>query len=49
MAPVYERGQVGGEWVEGPALVVDYGSTTLTPAGWRMRRDGTGMLVVERS
>jgi N-methylhydantoinase A len=48
MAPVYRRGQVGRGWVKGPALVVDYGSTTLIPAGWRMKRDGTGMLVVER-
>ncbi len=46
---VYGRGQVGGSWMKGPALVVDYGSTTLVPPGWRMKRDGAGTLVLERA
>jgi N-methylhydantoinase A len=46
---VYERGQVGRAWISGPALVVDYGSTTLIPPGWRMKRDGAGTLVLERA
>lgn len=46
--PVYNRAQLSQEPVSGPALVVDYGSTTLIPPGWNVRRDPTGMLVVER-
>lgn len=45
--PVYERGQVGRFWTRGPALVLDYGSTTLIPPGWRMKRDTAGTLVLE--
>ncbi len=45
---VYRRDQVGRAWVAGPALVTDYGSTTLIPPGWRMRRDEAGSLRIER-
>jgi N-methylhydantoinase A len=46
-APVYTRDQIGPRWAAGPALVIDYGSTTLIPRGWRMKRAGAGTLVVE--
>ncbi|MGJ5814751.1 hydantoinase/oxoprolinase family protein [Paludibaculum fermentans] len=46
--PVYGRAQLSAEPAAGPALVIDYGSTTLIPPGWNVRRDPTGMLVVER-
>lgn len=39
------REEVSARAVAGPALVVDYGSTTLVPAGWRYRCDGAGNLV----
>ena len=32
--PVYRRDQLPGVKLRGPALVVDYGSTTLVPPGW---------------
>ncbi|WP_321473823.1 hydantoinase/oxoprolinase family protein [uncultured Paludibaculum sp.] len=47
--PVYQRAQVGDAPLAGPALILDYGSTTLIPPRWQVRRDPTGMLVVERS
>jgi len=43
---VYRRQDVGRSWTAGPALVVDYGSTTLVPPAWRMRRDACGTLVI---
>ncbi len=43
--PVYRRAQVGRAWISGPALVLDYGSTTLVPPAWRMKRDPAGTLV----
>jgi N-methylhydantoinase A len=46
--PVLERAQVPAEGMAGPALVLDYGSTTLIPRGWRMKRDATDMLVIDR-
>ncbi|MBI3207905.1 MAG: hydantoinase/oxoprolinase family protein [Candidatus Solibacter usitatus] len=33
--------------ISGPALVIDYGSTTLAPAGWSMRRGVSGTLILE--
>jgi N-methylhydantoinase A len=32
----------------GPALLAEYGSTTLIPAGWRYHRDGVGNIVIQR-
>jgi N-methylhydantoinase A len=32
----------------GPALIPDYGSTTLVPRGWNFRRDRAGNLVLRR-
>jgi len=43
MLPVFTREQVRRE--QGPALVVDYGATTLIPAGWRFTVDGPGNLI----
>lgn len=47
--PVYTRAQLTVVPVAGPALVADYGATTLIPPRWTVRRDPTGMLVVERT
>lgn len=46
--PVWRRGQIPARGAKGPALVADYGSTTLVPAGWRMKLHGSGTLVLER-
>jgi N-methylhydantoinase A len=46
--PVFERDRLRpGEQALGPALVVEYGSTTLVPRGWRFAVDRFGCLVVE--
>ena len=45
MIPAFSREQVGARALRGPALVVDYGATTLVPAGWRFRVDSAGNLV----
>ena len=48
---------VGGRWREidtasregpGPALIMDYGSTTLVPEGWSMRQDLNGNVILTR-
>jgi N-methylhydantoinase A len=45
---------IDGRWREvgpsrrGPALIVDYGSTTLVPAGWSIKEDGAGSLILRR-
>ncbi|MCX7605634.1 MAG: hydantoinase/oxoprolinase family protein [Bryobacteraceae bacterium] len=44
--PVLARGQVSSRWADGPALVVDAGSTTLIPPGWRFRLDEAGAVVI---
>jgi N-methylhydantoinase A/oxoprolinase/acetone carboxylase beta subunit len=44
--PVFSRAQLGVGQLNGPALVVDYGSTTLVPAGWRFALDKINTLVV---
>jgi N-methylhydantoinase A len=46
--PVMVREDVGSRAVTGPALVLDYGSTTVVGAGWTYRRDRVGSLVIER-
>jgi N-methylhydantoinase A len=43
-APLYPRSSVGSRPRPGPALVVDYGSTTLIPPGWRFAVDRSGNL-----
>jgi N-methylhydantoinase A len=45
---VWQRAQLPGARSSGPALVADYGATTLIPAGWRFHQDGAGNLVIER-
>jgi N-methylhydantoinase A len=46
---------IDGKWREvgpssrGPALIADYGSTTLVPAGWSIRQDTAGSLILETS
>ncbi len=35
--------------LRGPALITDYGSTTLIPAGWSIRRDVRGSLILRRT
>jgi N-methylhydantoinase A/oxoprolinase/acetone carboxylase beta subunit len=47
-ASVWTREQLGSSPQRGPALVRDYGSTTLIPAGWRFHVDAPGNLIVER-
>jgi N-methylhydantoinase A len=46
--PVFYRGQVGTEEQDGPALVLDYGATSLVPRGWTFRRDSADNLVLHR-
>ncbi|MBM3812788.1 MAG: hydantoinase/oxoprolinase family protein [Acidimicrobiia bacterium] len=42
--PVFHRNQIGRAAKQGPALILDYGSTTLVPSNWRFRLDRTGNL-----
>jgi len=44
--PVWNREQLSNTPRQGPALVLDYGSTTLVPPGWRLQVDGTGNLLL---
>jgi len=46
--PVFEREQGPRRGAKGPALVVDYGATTLIPAGWKFTVDRAGNLVASR-
>jgi N-methylhydantoinase A len=46
--PVFRREDVGRRASRGPALVLDYGSTTLVTSGWRFHRDSGGTLVIQR-
>lgn len=46
-APVYRRERTPHRWSEGPALVLDYGATTLVPPGWQFRLDEVGNLILE--
>jgi len=48
-APVFQRGELSGKARNGPALIVDYGSTTLIPGGWRFILDKAGNLVARRA
>jgi len=42
--PVYPRSTLTASTRRGPALVVDYGATTLIPPGWRLSVDRVGSL-----
>lgn len=44
--PALPRAQVGSRPVAGPALILDYGSTTLVPPGWWYRNDRSGNLII---
>jgi N-methylhydantoinase A len=46
--PAWERSQLPARRMGGPALVLDYGSTTLIPAGWSFRTDESGTLRIGR-
>jgi N-methylhydantoinase A len=47
--PVWRREQVGARARKGPALVLDYGSTTLVLPGWTFHTDRVGNLVLRRA
>jgi N-methylhydantoinase A len=48
-APIYDRDLLlAGNCFSGPALVVEYSSTTVVPPGWEATVDRVGNLVVER-
>ncbi len=44
---VWNRQDLGATTRPGPALVLDYGSTTLIPPGWRFRLDRSGSILIE--
>jgi N-methylhydantoinase A/oxoprolinase/acetone carboxylase beta subunit len=44
--PVLPRAQVSPRRAAGPALILDYGSTTLVPPGWWYRNDRSGNLII---
>jgi len=46
--PALEREQVRQRDGFGPAIVLDYGATTLIPPGWRFRVDRAGNLIIRR-
>jgi N-methylhydantoinase A len=46
VTPVYRRAQLSSAKLRGPALVVDYGSTTLAPPGWDVTLDRFGNLKI---
>lgn len=51
--PSPQRAQVSSRRTRGPALILDYGSTTLVPVGWEYRieaigRDSAGNLLINR-
>jgi len=46
--PVMSRAQVGTKPHAGPALILDYGTTTLVPSGWSVQIDKIGNLVIRR-
>jgi N-methylhydantoinase A len=41
------RWRTVGPSAHGPALIADYGSTTLVPAGWSIRRNASGSIILE--
>jgi len=44
--PALRRAQVSPRRATGPALILDYGSTTLVPSGWWYRNDRSGNLII---
>src|SRR5580704_7440194 len=47
--PVYLRSSLSAATLRGPALIVDYGSTTLIPSGWSFHLDKTRSLIARRA
>ncbi len=47
--PASSRESLGARTLPGPALITDYGSTTLVPPGWSMRQDRAGSLILRRA
>lgn len=48
--PAYDRAELSpGAAVSGPAIVVEYGSTTLVPPGWSLSVDRWGNLVLDQA
>lgn len=47
--PVWKRKSLSEKPQRGPALVVDYGSTTLIAPGWRYSVDAAGNLLIRRA
>lgn len=48
MAAVFDRDQLGvGSMVHGPAIIMEYGSTTLLPTGWKLEVDEWRNLILE--
>jgi N-methylhydantoinase A len=45
--PALQRAQVSRRAAKGPALVLDYGATTLVPPGWKFRLDAAGNLILK--
>jgi len=43
--PVHDRASVSSKTATGPALILDYGATTLIPASWRFQVDVAGNLI----
>ena len=46
-AAVWKREQLGSTARLGPALILDYGSTTVAPPGWRFKVDRAGNLLLQ--
>ena len=46
MLPCLARDVISAKTQPGPALVIDYGSTTIVPPGWTMRSDGSQNLIL---
>jgi N-methylhydantoinase A len=44
--PSFQRDQLPSKPTAGPALILDYGSTTLVPSDWKMRIDTGGTLIL---
>ena len=47
--PVLSRTAVGTRSTAGPALILDYGATTVVPPGWSYRVDAIGNLMLSRT
>jgi N-methylhydantoinase A len=44
---IWNREHLGATTRSGPALILDYGSTTLVPPGWRFRLDRAGSILIQ--